>query len=81
MTERRLIPVDGKTLDWPRQVANASNNHELRIRSNEDSIATLQTATDWSALGNYADDAAAASGGVAVGELYRNGSVVQVRVS
>ena len=33
------------------------------------------------ALGNYADDAAAALGGVAVGALYRNGSVVQVRVA
>lgn len=29
----------------------------------------------------YANDAAAAAGGVAVGQLYRNGSVVQVRVS
>jgi hypothetical protein len=32
-------------------------------------------------LGNFADDAAAASGGVGVGQLYRNGSVVQIRVS
>lgn len=32
-------------------------------------------------LGNYANDAAAATGGVAVGSLYRNGSVVQVRVA
>lgn len=31
-------------------------------------------------LGNYANDAAAAVGGVAVGGMYRNGSVVQVRV-
>jgi hypothetical protein len=30
---------------------------------------------------SYANDAAAAAGGVAVGELYRNGSVVQVRVT
>lgn len=29
----------------------------------------------------YANDAAAAAGGVAVGQLYRNGSVVQIRVS
>lgn len=33
------------------------------------------------ALANYADDATAAAGGVPVGGLYRNGSVVQVRVS
>ena len=32
-------------------------------------------------LGNYANDAAAAVGGVAVGSLYRNGSVIQVRVA
>ena len=32
-------------------------------------------------LSNYADDAAAAAGGIGVGQLYRNGSVVQIRVS
>lgn len=32
-------------------------------------------------LGNYANDAAAAAGGVLVGQAYRNGSVVQVRVT
>lgn len=31
--------------------------------------------------GNYANDAAAAAGGVAVNQFYRNGSVVQVRVA
>jgi hypothetical protein len=33
------------------------------------------------ALGNYADDTAAAAGGVAVGGLYRNGSVLMIRVT
>jgi hypothetical protein len=32
-------------------------------------------------IGNYANDAAAAGGGVPVGGIYRNGSVLQVRVS
>lgn len=32
------------------------------------------------ALVNAADDAAAAAAGVQVGQLYRNGSVIQVRV-
>lgn len=32
-------------------------------------------------LDNYANDAAAAVGGVAVGALYRNGSVLMVRVA
>lgn len=36
---------------------------------------------DVTALGNYADDTAAATGGVAVGQLYRNGSALMVRVS
>jgi hypothetical protein len=31
--------------------------------------------------GNYANDAAAAAAGVGVGQFYRNGSVVQIRVS
>lgn len=34
-----------------------------------------------SGLGNYADDAAAAAGGVPVEGVYRNGSVVMVRVA
>ena len=32
-------------------------------------------------LGNHADDVAAAAAGVAVGGMYRNGSVLMVRVS
>ena len=34
-----------------------------------------------SSLGNYSNDANAAAGGVLVGALYRNGSVLMVRVS
>ena len=30
---------------------------------------------------SYANDAAAAAGGVLVGQLYRNGSVVQIRIT
>lgn len=33
------------------------------------------------ALGDYANDGAAAAGGVIVGDLYRNGSVLMVRVA
>lgn len=32
-------------------------------------------------LGNYANDAAAASGGVPVNGIYRNGSILQVRTA
>jgi hypothetical protein len=35
----------------------------------------------FTSLGNYANDTAAAAGGVQIGYLYRNGSVVQVRVT
>lgn len=41
---------------------------------------TLQ-APSVSGLGNYANDAAAAAGGVPVGGVYRNASVLQVRVT
>lgn len=35
----------------------------------------------FSQLGNYANDAAAASGGVPIGSLYRNGSILMIRVA
>jgi hypothetical protein len=37
--------------------------------------------TDFGSLTNAVDDTAAATAGVNVGELYRNGSVVMVRVT
>lgn len=37
--------------------------------------------TDFTLLPNHANDAAAAAGGVRIGSLYRNGSVVMVRVA
>lgn len=43
--------------------------------SNDIYMPSLQAST------SYVDDAAAAAGGVAVGQLYRNGSVVQIRIS
>lgn len=63
----RLVPVDARTPDWPRQVAEA--------------IRTLDNRTKLSNLGDYANDAAAATGGVPVGALYRNGSVLMIRVA
>lgn len=70
----RVVPTDGKRPDWPRLVAEKLNGLGLRT-------AALETVTDWSLLGNYADDVAAAAGGVAVGELYRTASAVKVRVA
>lgn len=42
---------------------------------------TVRLSIPAAGLGNYANDAAAAAGGVAIGEMYRNGSVLMVRVS
>ena len=73
MTLRRIPPQNNRG-DWPRQVAKQGNDNANRLTA-------LETATDWSALGNYADDTAAAAGGVEIGQLYRNGSQVMVRVA
>jgi hypothetical protein len=37
--------------------------------------------TDWQNSPSYDDDTAAAAGGVAVGELYRNGNFIMVRLT
>lgn len=54
-----------------------STGTDVTIGENADDIymPSLQAST------SYADDAAAAAGGVAIGQLYRNGSVVQIRIS
>lgn len=59
----------------------------LRIRRKSDgsggTVLTIDSAGRFglAVMTTYANDAAAAVGGVAIGQLYRNGSVVQVRVS
>lgn len=62
-----MIPETARRPDWPRLVKAAFDR--------------LNTRTDFAALANYADDTAAAAGGIAVGALYRTGSAVKVRVS
>ena len=54
----------------------ASGAWNVRFKVAGDGAISLPTG-----LGNYANDAAAAGAGVAVGQLYRNGSVVQIRVT
>ena len=47
-----------------------------------DSVVLLKIiSTTLSGSTSYANDVAAAAGGVVVGQFYRNGSVVQIRVS
>ena len=70
----RLVPETSNRVDWPRLVAQA-------IKAMDLTLAAVDTRTGFSSLSDYADDTAAASGGVAIGELYRNGSVLMVRVS
>lgn len=60
------VPVDW-SIDWPRKIAAAVN--------------ALIGRTNYAALEDFADDAAAAAGGVNVGQLYRTASAVKVRVS
>jgi hypothetical protein len=79
MTQR--VPVDSTRKDWPRLVADAANKLITADNNKRDQIAALETATDWAALADYADDTAAAAGGVAIGALYRTGSAVKVRVT
>ena len=44
-------------------------------------IAGLLSAFDFSTLGDYADDTAAAAGGVEIGALYRTGSTIKTRIA
>lgn len=60
-----IPPYSASPQDWQRIVAGQLNPFFQRLAS----------------LPNYANDGAAATGGVGVGELYRNGSVVMVRVT
>ena len=77
----RFVPETFNRMDWPRLVAQAIRALINDGAEKADQIAALQAETNWSALADYADDAAAASGGVAVGELYRTGSIIKLRVS
>lgn len=70
----RRVPETYAAQDWPRKVAAAVN-------ASAQGLADVQRATDWAALQDFADDTAAAAGGVAVGSLYRTGSAVKVRVT
>ena len=71
----RQVPVDAKSLDWPRKVANAINS--LLVRQAEIGSVTDQLGN----LSEYADDTAAAAGGVEVGGFYRTASTIKVRVA
>jgi hypothetical protein len=61
---------------------NENNVRKLGDTSNKwSSINVTKVLTGLASTTSYANDTDAAAGGVAVGQLYRNGSVVQVRVT
>jgi hypothetical protein len=64
----RIIPETSNRSDWPRLVARAVN------AIGKDTIRPA-------ALQDFANDAAAAAGGVEINGFYRTGSIVKVRVS
>jgi len=44
-------------------------------------IVPADLSSTFNSLGNYLDDTAAAVGGIAIGQLYRNGSIIMVRTA
>ena len=60
--------------------ADTSKNFVISVPAVADGTISL-TKESGALLGNFVNDAAAASGGVPVGGLYRNGSIVMVRVA
>ncbi len=63
-------------LNPPPQTGNANLDRWLNLLHKQ-----VNSAPSVDALGNYANDTAAAAGGVPIGGLYRNGSAVMIRVA
>ena len=60
--------------------ADLSKNFVISVPAVADGTISL-TKENGTLLGNYVNDAAAQAGGVPVGGLYRNGSIVMVRAA
>lgn len=60
--------------------ADTSKNFLISVPAVADGTLSL-TKESGALLGNFVNDAAAASGGVPIGGLYRNGSIVMVRAA
>jgi hypothetical protein len=69
------------------QISDGANTNRWGININGANLRFLRSAGTGKyevtpgALGNFADDAAAAAGGVAIGELYRTTSTIKVRIA
>ena len=69
-----LVPGFGIILDI--------NPGQVSIRVDTSAIvSTAAPVLKLSTIGNFASDSAAASGGVQIGQLYRNGSALMIRVT
>ena len=60
--------------------ADTSKNFVISVPAVADGTLSI-TKGDNSLFGNYANDGAAAAGGVPIGGIYRNGSVLMVRAA
>jgi hypothetical protein len=82
--------LDGMVKDINRHISGAATIEGAETLTNKTLTApTLETPTinsptlatpSVSGLQNFANDAAAATGGIAIGGMYRNGSTIMVRV-
>lgn len=54
---------------------------DIEVSEYEASSIHFKNIGDWSTLPNYANDSLAAAGGIPIGALYRNGSIIMVRIS
>jgi hypothetical protein len=79
----RLVPVVIDATTAGESATLRIGNHATNtIRATGINTATPAFFHDWlPASASYASDAAAATGGVAVGQIYRNGSAVMCRIS
>lgn len=64
----RFVPETANRADWARLVAQIVNG-------------LVRREPDWANLQDFADDAAAAAGGVGLREFYRTGSIVKQRIT
>ena len=61
--------------------ATPANNLQFTVPAVPNGNLLLQNLAGAVGLANYSNDSAAATGGVPIGGLYRNGSVVMIRVA
>lgn len=72
---RRVVPETANRSDWARLAATEINRMSLAVER----LSPLLPLTDPASLGDYADDTAAAAGGVPVGGFYRTGQTIKFR--